>query len=169
MYRILLVSDSHGLTEELVKIRKRHDVHYLFHAGDSELDTDSPSLAGYYVVRGNCDWKGKFPNMIVEEINGTRFMMTHGHLHDVKGSLLKLQYAAEEQEADIICSGHSHIAKCDLIEGKLYINPGSIRLPRHYPEPSYAIVEWDDNLDISVTYYNLQGEKLTDLGGQFKL
>src|SRR5699024_12676525 len=119
MYRILLVSDSHGLTEELVKIRKRHDVHYLFHAGDSELDTDSPSSAGYYVVRGNCDWKGKIPNMIVEEINGTRFMMTHGHLHDVKASLLKKQYDAEEQGADNICSGHSPIAESELLEGQL--------------------------------------------------
>lgn len=169
MYRMLLISDSHGLAGDLIKIRKRHDVHYLFHAGDSELDTDSPYLDGYRTVRGNCDWKGDFPKMIVEDVANLKFMMVHGHMHDVKGSLLKLQYAAEEQEADIICYGHSHIPRSEVIDGKLYINPGSIRLPRFHPEPTYAIVEWEDKNNLVVTYYNFSGEEVEGLGGSFQL
>lgn len=36
--KILICSDSHGLTDELIELKKRHgDMDYYIHCGDSEL------------------------------------------------------------------------------------------------------------------------------------
>lgn len=51
--RALIVSDSHGLEQELLTIFERHqDVNAAFHCGDSQLTRDIESLYPYRVVRG---------------------------------------------------------------------------------------------------------------------
>lgn len=161
MYSVLIVSDSHGLEKELEAINKRHDVTEKIHCGDSELLHTAPQLATFTTVKGNCDWGGNFPNEEVIEIGGLRFFVTHGHLYGVKQTLLNLQYRAEELEADIVCYGHSHIAYADKLGEQLFINPGSIRLPQKFNEPSYIVMEWTDAKKINVTFYNLAGETIT--------
>src|SRR5690625_3249140 len=93
MNRVLIVSDSHGLTNELRQIKDRHHALYNIHCGDSELVEDSPFLHEYITVKGNCDWKANFPKINKITINGVRFLITHGHLHHVKTSLLNLTLA----------------------------------------------------------------------------
>jgi putative phosphoesterase len=172
MNKVLIVSDSHGLRDELITIRKRHeDVDLALHCGDSELQVDDPSLEGYHVVRGNCDWQGKFPEELVLETGGLTFYFTHGHLLDVKNTLLPLQYRADEKQADIVCFGHSHLAYAEKVAGKLFINPSSIRLPRQFSDPTYVILEWDENTAITVTFYHVNGQVLPAFpySGQFNL
>lgn len=43
---VLIISDSHGLEEELQTIAKRHEaeVDLMIHCGDSELETRHPAL-----------------------------------------------------------------------------------------------------------------------------
>lgn len=169
MNRVLVVSDSHGLTNELVDIQKRHQADKYLHVGDSELDTESVYLAGYESVLGNCDWQATYPKTLTIDIAGIRIFITHGHLYGVKSSLLKLQYAAIEQDAQIVCYGHSHIPHCEKIDGQIYVNPGSIRLPRNYPKPTYIIIEWDDPSEIAIQYYDLAGNRLEDLSQNIQL
>ena len=57
-------------------------------------------------------------------------MVTHGHLFNVKSGLMKLRYKALEQNANIVCFGHSHILGIEKVDDILFINPGSIRFPR---------------------------------------
>src|SRR5699024_3613313 len=132
MKKILLVSDSHGWEEPLQAIAKRHDCHTYIHCGDSELQKSTEALSSYKVVQGNCDRHGNFPNELVIEVDGFRIYVTHGHLYGVKGSLMKLQYRAAEVGAHIVCFGHSHIAYAEEIDQQLFLNPGSIRLPKYF-------------------------------------
>lgn len=169
MYSILVVSDSHGLTNELITIKERHDVDLILHVGDSELDEDSSYLAAYESVLGNCDWQANFPKQITKDIGGLRLFMTHGHLYGVKGSLMKLQYAAMEKDAQIVIYGHSHIPKCEELDGRIFVNPGSIRLPRNYPLGSYLVMSWDEQKTIQINYYDLDGNLLEDLSKNIPL
>lgn len=162
MKQVLIVSDNHGLTNELQEIRKRHrDVDQAIHCGDSELNIDDTFLAGYRTVRGNCDFKAKFPNETVIEIEGMTFFVTHGHLFDVKNSLLNLQYRSLEVGADIICFGHTHIAYAEKLGNQLFVNPGSIRLPKKFPEPSYILIKWTTSKEIEVVFHHVNGEEIT--------
>jgi putative phosphoesterase len=162
--KILIISDSHGLEDELSQINQlyENDVQLMVHCGDSELSYDHSALNGYEVVKGNCDFDKRFPNEVVFEINGQRLFATHGHLYNVKMSLMNITYRAEEVGASIICFGHSHLAGSELIEGRLLINPGSIRQPRERKEPTYCIVEVYNNI-VNVVFYNREHAKLNDL------
>lgn len=142
MAKVLIVSDSHGLQSELEEIKKRHEheVELMIHCGDSELSGSDKAIKKFAVVRGNCDFGNDFENEIVEEVAGLRIFATHGHLFSVKSSLMNLLYRAEEIEAQIVCFGHSHVLGAEMVKDILFINPGSLRLPRERPERTYVII-----------------------------
>ncbi|GGB48869.1 metallophosphoesterase family protein [Fictibacillus barbaricus] len=170
MAKALIVSDSHGLTEELITLKDRHksDMDLLIHCGDSELSTNAEELSGYVTVRGNMDFLGRdFPNEAIEMLGDKCIYITHGHLYDIKMSYLSLAYRAEETGASIACFGHSHVAEAFEREGMIFINPGSIRLPRGRFEKTYAILEVEDKL-VSVTFYSLDGIRIEQLSKTFK-
>jgi len=162
MNSVLIVSDSHGLTTELKEIQNRHQTDLKIHCGDSELSEKATSLAGYTTVKGNCDWQGNFPPEEVIDVGGLRFYITHGHAYHVKTTMLSLQYRAQEVEADVVCFGHSHIAFAEKIAEQLFINPGSIRSPRQFNTPSYALLTWENPKEIIVQFYHVTGEEITN-------
>lgn len=143
MSRVLIVSDSHGSTELLEKIEKQHGqyVDLMIHCGDSELSEMDAVMKKFSSVKGNCDFYGDFPDDVTLEINGSKVFVTHGHLYSVKSTLVNLFYKAKELEANIVCFGHSHILGAEMIEDVLFINPGSIRLPRGRKERTFIILE----------------------------
>lgn len=169
MQKILIVSDSHRLTNELQTIKERHNVSYRIHCGDSELLQDHPIIKDFLTVEGNCDYPGEFnveEQMTVKDLN---IYVTHGHLYQVKTNLLPLTYRAAEVNAHIVCFGHSHMAGVEKIDGRIYINPGSIRAPRRRQEKSYVILSWSDPTEIFVDFYDLTGHKISDLSATFSL
>lgn len=158
--KILIVSDSHGLTTELTEIKEKHSdgVDLFIHCGDSELSAIEKSLSRYLVVRGNCDFEKNFPEELVENVNGLRLFIAHGHRYSVKSTLLNLAYRAKELKANIVCFGHSHILGAEMIDDILYINPGSIRLPRGRQEKTYVIIDVEEK-EITLHVFDLhQGE-----------
>ncbi|MFT0799861.1 metallophosphoesterase [Bacillus swezeyi] len=168
--KVLIVSDSHGLEHELQTIAERHekDVDLSIHCGDSELDPSHPALSSYLTVKGNCDFYGDFKDEIVVPVGSRKLFFTHGHLYGIKQSLLNVYYRAAELNADIICFGHSHIAGSELMDGKLLINPGSIRLPRVRRDKTYAILSIDKD-DASVRFYDTDGREIESLANHVKL
>ncbi|API90704.1 metallophosphoesterase [Virgibacillus pantothenticus] len=162
MTKVLIVSDSHGLTTELEMIKQRHYVDAMIHCGDSELGMDDKEMAGFYTVMGNCDVDNRYPEEQTLTVNDLKFLIVHGHLHQVKRNLLHVAYRAEELGAQIICFGHTHIAGAEQQGNQLLINPGSIRLPRGRKEKTYAIMEWDVKEEIRVQFYTVDGEQLKD-------
>ena len=95
--KVLIVSDSHGLTMELEKLveRQEREVNYFIHCGDSELEADHPSLDKYIPVRGNCDYDEQIPEEVQRKLGDQTIYVTHGHRYSVKTSLMKLSYRAE--------------------------------------------------------------------------
>ncbi|WP_077327276.1 metallophosphoesterase [Virgibacillus siamensis] len=163
MNKVLIISDSHGLTTELTDIKSRHPDVHMIHCGDSELDIDAPELEGFVKVGGNCDFDSRYPQEETVEINGLRFFIAHGHLHRVKSGLMTIAYRAMEENADVVCFGHTHIAGAEKSGNLLLINPGSIRLPRIRNMKTYAILEWDTPEHVSVHFYTLDGEAVEEI------
>jgi uncharacterized protein len=170
MSKVLIISDSHGLTKELEIIRERHlgEVDLMIHCGDSELMADNKAIEGYLTVMGNCDFTGGYPLETLTEVAGRKILVTHGHRFSVKTSLLKLAYKAEEVSADIVCFGHSHILGAEVIGGRLFLNPGSIRLPRERLEKTYVILDLlDDKINMAV--FEVNGKEIGELAFEFVL
>jgi uncharacterized protein len=158
MSKVLVISDSHGLTTELSRIKDKHEVEVdlLLHCGDSELPANDPALEGFIVVRGNCDFDEDFPEDSVQIVGDRKIMITHGHRDNVKSTLTSLSYRAQELDAKIVCFGHSHILGAEMQNGILFLNPGSIRLPRQRKEKTYCILElMDDKIILNVYDINL--------------
>lgn len=159
--KALILSDSHGLTELLQEISERHrnDVDMMIHCGDSELEIDAKELKDFNVVRGNCDFRGEFPEEFIHQADGFKIYATHGHLHEIKQTLQKLYYRCRELGATIACFGHSHMLGAEVIDGILFINPGSILLPRMRKEKTYAILDTDGK-SAHVIFYTIDGKEL---------
>lgn len=157
----LIVSDTHGWTQEVAELKKRYEgqVEAFIHCGDSELAPGSREMEGYIAVEGNCDRPGTFPEEVVRTIGPLKFMVAHGHLLGVRNSPAKLYYRGLEEKADVVCFGHTHFAGTFKEGGMIFINPGSLRLPKNYEEGTYAILELSpDQKAIGVTYYTIADE-----------
>lgn len=170
MSKVLIVSDSHGLTKELRVIRERHldEVDLMIHCGDSELSPDDQAISGYLTVMGNCDFGGGYPLETISEVAGLKFFITHGHRYSVKSSLMNLKYKAQEVSANIVCFGHSHVLGAEVIDGVLFLNPGSIRLPRERFEKTYIILNLK-NEKINMSVFEVSGQEVTELAREFVL
>lgn len=98
-----------------------------------------------YCVRGNCDTEVdqmvlEFPVMadyaLLAEGKHTLFL-THGH-HWNTEALPPLK------AGDILVNGHTHIPAAERREGILYLNPGSVTMPKGGFPRSYMI--WDHGM-----------------------
>ena len=151
MYRILIVSDSHGKFQNLEKVLKRiNQFDYMIHLGDSQCsnrDLEKLVSCPVHVVRGNCDYSSENPVYKIIEIGGNRIFITHGHTYHVQYTLTNLLNAAREQDCSIAMFGHTHVPYLDKQENDVTIlNPGSISRPRQGDHrPSYMIMEIADD------------------------
>lgn len=100
MTKVLIISDTHGLTDEVIEVKNRHsDVDAMIHCGDSELSYGSKELEGFHYAKGNCDFEPEMENDQVFTVGDITFLVTHGHLFQVKSTLMPLSYRAEEAGA----------------------------------------------------------------------
>lgn len=105
-------------------------------------------------VRGNCDTEVDqmvlaFPVLADYAIlcEGERMIYaTHGHVYN-EGKLPPLQ------KGDVLLHGHTHVPKCVEHENYLYVNPGSVSIPKENSPHSYLILE-----DGKLTWKSLDGE-----------
>ncbi|PPA71569.1 metallophosphoesterase [Jeotgalibacillus proteolyticus] len=164
--KILVVSDNHSDTERIVELKQRYEgeVDAMLHCGDSELPFNSKEMQNFVKVRGNCDFDSSYPEDEVINVQGTVILLTHGHLYGVKQSLDRIHYRAEEAQASIICFGHSHSLGAEIKDGRLFINPGSILLPRDRTEASYAIIEKNGEA-VSVQFWDEKHREITAWSG----
>lgn len=93
-------------------------------------------------VRGNCDTEVdqmvlEFPilaDYAVLTVGDKLIYATHGHVYN--NEKLPPLHAG-----DILLNGHTHVAKCDEYETHIYINPGSVSIPKEASEHSYMTLE----------------------------
>ncbi len=145
--KILVISDSHNviLDSQIEDIKKEGQFDLLIHCGDKYNDADKFAeklqIEKVINVPGNCDHSviGMEPT-IIQEIEGKKFIITHGHLFYVKLSLNQLKAFAKKKKADVVLYGHTHKAKNVIIDNTLFFNPGSTIFPND-GKASFGIIE----------------------------
>ena len=131
--RILVFSDSHSGMSFMRRCAQALKPDVLIHLGDhyddGEAIRDENPNASVYLLPGNCD-RYRAPihamEILTQRIGGVCFYMTHGHLHGVKMTLVRLLRDARAAGADVVLYGHTHQAYCQREEDGLWVmNPGS--------------------------------------------
>lgn len=136
---ILICSDSHGNTDNLLRLVEDHpSATHLFFCGDglrdlSVLEEVFPRLV-VVPVCGNCDGFSLHhdtPTERMVELCGVKILLMHGHTHGVKGGGTERLFCyAAARGADVLIFGHTHLPfeENSEMEGKrIYLfNPGSI-------------------------------------------
>ena len=148
--KILVISDTHGDTVKAGEaIRKNRGTDLVIHLGD--YFRDAVKLSGMFpeipfeYICGNCDFMTNgVPAEKLLEICGKKIFITHGHRYSVKWGYENLFRKAEEQQADILLFGHTHVPEIIRKDGYIVLNPGSTSDPRGDSDGSFAIVEIHD-------------------------
>ena len=125
--KIGIISDTHGLLRpEVLEILK--DCKYILHAGDVNKDEILDvlrSMGNLYVVRGNNDkdWAENLRTSLSFTIGGVKFFMVHN-------------------KKDVVWHTHKYFEK--MIDGRLWLNPGSCGRSRFGGEVTMAVMTVED-------------------------
>lgn len=161
--KIIVISDIHGSNFYMNKMKDRINIEnpdkiillgdLYYHGPRNPLTKDyNPqevaktlnSLKDKIIaVRGNCDAEvdqmiSEFKiqeNYISLNLNGKKFIFTHGHKFNID--------SLPDEEFDVLVYGHFHTGFIKEKDGKIFVNSGSISLPKNNTKNSYLII--DDN------------------------
>lgn len=160
--RLMIASDIHGSAkwcEQLLEAWQREKPDRLVLLGDllyhgprndlpegyapkkviAMLNNIAPHLL---CVRGNCEAEVdqmvlSFPVMAdycVLLVDGHSIYVTHGHVYNEDNP-------PPLQPGDILLCGHTHIPCCHRHEDFIYVNPGSVSIPKQNTPHSYIMLE----------------------------
>ena len=167
--KLMIASDIHGSAyyckkliaayekEQADKLLLLGDI--LYHGPRNDLPRDynpkevismlNPLKQELLCVRGNCDTE--VDQMVLEfpiladycfiELDGHTIFATHGHVHNPKNlPMLK--------KGDILLNGHTHIPANQNMGDYIYMNPGSVSIPKGGSAQGYMIYDgkfiWKD-------------------------
>ena len=160
--KLMIASDIHGSAfycKKLLDAFKRENPDMLLLLGDvlyhgprndlpedyapkKVIDLLNPLKDYILCVRGNCDTEVDqmvldFPVLadycILCDGDVTMYA-THGHNYNE-------QKLPPISNGTVLLNGHTHVPKCTEHEGYVYINPGSVSIPKENSEHSYMIYE----------------------------
>lgn len=160
--KFLIASDIHGsayfcnlLTEAVLKEKADKVIllgDILYHGPRNDLPRDyapkkviemlNPLKEKMLCVRGNCDTEVDqmvldFPilaDYAVIQAGERVIYATHGHKFN-ENTLPPLS------KGDILLNGHTHVPKCTEYENYIYMNSGSVSIPKENSPHSYMIFE----------------------------
>lgn len=137
---ILVLSDTRERLDKLKGVLKKHSkCDYIFHLGDGYQNLEDPNASNVFCVKGNRDLLSDCLPYKIVTLQGKRFLLTHGHEYGVKMGLARLMKLAKQEEADIVCFGHSSRFYDETLDGIRYINPGFLD-KRSGLSSSYAVI-----------------------------
>lgn len=169
MKKIMIASDIHGSAYFCKKLIERYKEEraerlvllgdILYHGPRNDLPKDyapkeviellNPLKNNIICVRGNCDTEVDQMvldfNVLCEQayisFNDKDIVLVHGHkLDDKNMPALK--------SGDILLCGHTHVPKCEERGDYIYMNPGSVSIPKEGSANSYMILSdkfyWKD-------------------------
>lgn len=93
-------------------------------------------------VRGNCEAEVdqmvlEFPCMadyMILYLGNKMAFVTHGHIHNNSNPPML-------NKGDLLIHGHTHIQTVEEVNGYIYINPGSVSIPKNGNTNSYMMLE----------------------------
>lgn len=181
--KLMIASDIHGSARycrELLQAYEREHAHrmlllgdILYHGPRNDLPEEyapkevirmlNPMKRELLCVRGNCDTE--VDQMVLDfpilaeycflDLDGVIIYATHGHLWN-PGNLPMLK------NGDILLNGHTHVPACRKItleegpageETAVYLNPGSVSIPKENSLHSYMVYE-----NRKFEWKNMEGE-----------
>lgn len=150
MVKIGIMSDTHGYLDLIDKVLASlapGDVDLWLHAGDLGDDgrylRDQVSVP-VYLVRGNND-RGRQLEAREQLIplEDTFIYMTHGHQVPYYQYASELMGLGRSMGARLVVAGHTHVHQALEKDGCLFVNPGSLALPRDGSGGTFALVTYD--------------------------
>ena len=172
--KILIISDIHGSSyyaEKIKEIENKEkpdqiillgDLYYHGPRNDLPKDYNPKSVIELLInikdkilcVRGNCDTEVdqmvlNFPilaDYAVVPVKDKLVYLTHGHNFN-ENNLPPMA------DGDILLHGHTHVPKCVDHGNYIYMNPGSVSIPKENSWHGYMILE-----DGSFTWKDFEGE-----------
>lgn len=171
--KILVASDIHGSAYYAKKLKERiekevpdqiillGDLYY--HGPRNQLGMEyapmevAKILNSYKNIivstRGNCDAEVdmmisefEFKESIEKTINGKKFFFSHGHKYN--------RDSYPNSDFDIMVYGHFHTGFIEKENGKIFVNSGSVSLPKNGTKNSYLIIDentiWLKDIDGNV-------------------
>ena len=127
---VLVLSDSHGNVDNMIRAVERVQPHRVLHLGDCQRDLAALQAQFPAIpmegVPGNCDWGSCGQPERLMELGGVRIFMLHGHTRNVKSSPMAAMYAAKEYGAQVLLFGHTHVPLVDNDGSLLTLNPGAV-------------------------------------------
>lgn len=174
--RIMIASDIHGSAYYMKKLEERYREEkpdkvlllgdLLYHGPRNDLPKGyepkevikilNTMKKDLLCVRGNCDTEVdqmvlEFPIMadyaIIYDEKHTIYA-THGHVYNPENP-------PKLSQGDILLCGHTHVPAVYEFDGKFYVNPGSVSIPKEGSEHSYIMLENGD-----FRWKNLEGKEL---------
>lgn len=160
--KFLIASDIHGsayfcnLLLNAINVEKPDKVlllgDILYHGPRNDLPKDyapkqviamlNPLKDMLLCVRGNCD--AEVDQMVLDfpimadyntiELEDRTLYLSHGHIYS-KDKLPTME------NGDILLGGHTHVPEIVDIEGKIYMNCGSVSIPKENSPHSYMVFE----------------------------
>lgn len=151
--KIVVFSDSHGNTANMQQVLEIERPHVVFHLGDGRRDIKLvmeqwPDVELFSVV-GNCDWRSRGNTEQLVEVEGVRFLLSHGHYYGVKSGLQTYVTYGHNNHADVLLFGHTHEPCLWDDRDMILLNPGSVGA---YGEPTYAVIQVKDGEVLDVRH-----------------
>ena len=174
--KAVVISDIHGsgyYAEKIKEINERENPDKIILLGDLYYHGPRNELSQEYkpmkvaeilnslkdkllVVRGNCDAEVdemisdfKFNDNIELTIDGIRFFFTHGHVYNMDNV---------PENIDVLVFGHFHTGFIEEENGVIFVNSGSISLPKNNTAHSYLIIE-----DKNIILKDVDGNEIKEL------
>lgn len=171
--RIMIASDIHGSAyycEKLLECYHKEEADKLLLLGDLLYHGPRNDLPKGYdpkkvihllnekkqeilCVRGNCD--AEVDQMVLEFpilAEYCIFNLQHNMIFATHGHKFNKECQPMLKKGDILLNGHFHVPACEELEGILYMNPGSVSIPKENSPHSYVI--WEER---SFLWKNLDG------------
>lgn len=172
--KIMFISDIHGVSTNLEKIKEKiinlncdkiiilGDLYYIGPRNKMHQDYNISAVEAFLnyfkdkiiCIKGNCDSEVDIkitPFPIVNElglisVDNNDIYLTHGHIYNETNW---------DKTGTILVYGHFHLPFIKEQDGKIFMSPGSISLPKNDFPPTYMI--YSNN---KFTIYNIDDEEI---------
>ncbi len=167
-----LVSDTHGLFDPRLR-EALAGCALLLHAGDVAGEgvlLELGNIAPVTAVRGNCDVEtplGRLPELATVALGPLTALVVHD-AGKPDHRPRPLAAALARARPDVVVSGHSHRPAAAVVDGTLFVNPGSAG-PRRFRLPRSAAVLTISGRRVRVDWLDLAAPGgLAPLGAPFE-